>query len=343
MITFHSSLHLGHAPAHEYYRGELVPCFEKPARAQFVLDELKARGHEIREPSSDSRAVIEQIHSPRYVAFIESAWAQWLALGAANAGVQPFPSVWPVRTLRDDVEPVNFIARLGLYSMDNGTPMAAGTWAAAKAGADAAASAAKLLEGGARSAFCATRPPGHHAGADFMGGYCFLNNAGVAAQQLRNGGCDRVAILDVDFHHGNGTQSIFYNRADVLVVNIHGDPLTEYPFYLGHANEIGEGDGEGFNFNLPLQAGTNAPSWFDALESACARVERHKADALVVSLGLDTFEGDPISKFKLATADYLKVGERLRRLGLPTVLVLEGGYAAAELGVNAANVLEAFG
>jgi acetoin utilization deacetylase AcuC-like enzyme len=247
-----------------------------------------------------------------------------------------------VRTLRSDVEPANFTARLGLHSMDNGSPIVAGTWAAAKAGADAAASAAALLSAGERSVFCATRPPGHHAGADFMGGYCFLNNAAIAAQALRANGCARVAILDVDYHHGNGTQSIFYDRADVLVVNIHGDPCTEYPFYLGHADEGGEGAGLGFNLNLPLPAGTVPQAWFSALDTACARVDRHKADALVVSLGLDTFAGDPISKFSLQSDDFHALGARLKRLGLPTVFILEGGYAAAELGVNATNVLDAF-
>src|SRR5690606_4502988 len=253
------------------------------------------------------------------------------ALDADNAQRQPFPSVWPVRTLRADVEPENFIARLGLYSMDNGSPLACGTWAAAKAGADAAASAAAHVAAGARAAFCCTRPPGHHAGPDFMGGYCFLNNAAVAAQWLRNEGAARVAVLDVDYHHGNGTQSIFYDRADVLFVSIHGDPRTEYPFYLGHADETGAGLGAGCNLNLPLPAGTDAATWFAALEQACARIAAHGTQALVVSLGLDAFEGDPISRFLLASADFSRLGERLARLGLPTVFVLEGGYAAAQL------------
>lgn len=175
-----------------------------------------------------------------------------------------------------------------------------------------------------------------------MGGYCFLNNAAVAAQAMLGAGCTRIAILDVDYHHGNGTQSIFYDRADVLVVNIHGDPTTEYPFYLGHADEVGAGLGKDFNLNLPLPAGTTVRNWFAALEFACSRIERYSADALVVSLGLDTFVGDPISKFALTTDDFRVLGARLKQLGLPTVLILEGGYAATELGVNAANVLDAF-
>jgi acetoin utilization deacetylase AcuC-like enzyme len=342
MITFFSEQHVQHAPQHEFFRGERVPCFESPARARFVQQQLMARGHVLREPGTDSRPVLALIHTSRYLAFLEGAWADWLALEPGNADRQPFPSVWPVRSLRADVEPANFTARLGLYSMDNGSPLSAGTWAAAKAGADAAVSATRLLRAGEHAVFCATRPPGHHAGADFMGGYCFLNNAAVAAQALRTQGCRRVAVLDVDYHHGNGTQSLFYERADVLFVSLHGDPRTEYPFYLGHADETGRGAGEGFNLNLPLPAGSAASTWFEALELACARIARHGADALVVSLGLDTFAGDPISTFALQADDFSRLGERLGRLGMPTVFVLEGGYAAAELGENAVNVIEGF-
>ena len=191
---------------------------------------LRDQGHVLRAPDVDSTPWLTQVHAPRYLDFLRGAWHDWLALDAANADRQPFPSVWPVRTLRSDVEPRNFIARLGLYSMDNGSPLSPGTWAAAKAAADCAASAARALGGGARAAFSASRPPGHHAGRDFMGGYCFINHAAVAAQALRDGGAARVAVLDVDYHHGNGTQAIFYERADVLFVSIHGDPRTEYPF-----------------------------------------------------------------------------------------------------------------
>jgi acetoin utilization deacetylase AcuC-like enzyme len=342
MISFFSDSHALHAPEYEFYRGQRVPCFEQPARATYVREQLLSRGHALREPDTDSMPMLRQVHTPRYLDFLQTAWPQWLALDAGNSMQQPFPSVWPVRSLRSDVEPNNFIAKLGLYSMDNGTPLVAGTWAAAKAGADAAASAAAALAQGARAAFCATRPPGHHAGADFMGGYCFLNNAAVATQALLNQGHARVAILDVDYHHGNGTQSIFYERADVLFVSLHGDPLTEFPFYLGHADERGAGAGEGFNLNLPLAAGCSAAHWFDALERACLRVAEHRADALVVSLGLDTFAGDPISKFSLETDDFSRLGQRLAKLGMPTIFVLEGGYATQELGRNAVNVLEGF-
>ncbi|MGE5339342.1 MAG: histone deacetylase family protein [Gemmatimonadota bacterium] len=342
MIVLFSSRHAQHGPVYEFFRGERVPCFETPARAEFVRAEMVARGHRLLAPTADSRPMLTTVHAIRYVEFLESAWNEWLAQDPANADRQPFPSVWPVRTLRSDVEPADFVARLGLYSMDNGTPLSAGTWAAAKAAADAAVSAADLLGRGERAAFCATRPPGHHAGCDFMGGYCFLNNAAIAAEALRSRSCDRVAVLDVDYHHGNGTQAIFYDRADVLFVSIHGDPRTEYPFYSGHADETGSAEGLGFNVNLPLPAGTEAEAWFSALDQACALIQRYRADALIVSLGLDTFVGDPISRFRLRSVDYLRLGEELARLSLPTVFILEGGYAAAELGINAANVADGF-
>ena len=342
MLSFFSDVHALHAPAQEFFRGQLVPCHETPSRAISVRDALVAGGHRVEEPGADSLELLPQVHSLRYLQFLERAWELWLRLDPANADRQPWPSTWPVRSLRDDIEPLEFSARLGLYSFDSGTPLSAGTWQAAKAGADAALSAALALGQGERAAFSASRPPGHHAGPDFMGGYCFLNNAAVAAQALRNQGAAKVAILDVDYHHGNGTQAIFYERADVLFISLHGDPHTEYPFFLGHADEMGRGEGLGFNLNLPLLAGTLAAHWFEALELGCRRLQAYAPDALVVSLGLDTYEGDPISKFKLASSDFGRLGERLARLGLPTVLVLEGGYASAQLGVNAVAVLDAF-
>ena len=182
----------------------------------------------------------------------------------------------------------------------------------------------------------------HHAGADFFGGYCFLNNAALAAQHLLDDGARRVGILDIDYHHGNGTQSIFYGRGDVLFASIHADPRTEYPFYLGHADETGEGAGLGCNMNLPLPAGSTSPQWFAALETACIKLASYAPDALVVSLGVDTFAGDPLSHFSLQSADFLRIGERIAHLGLPTVFVLEGGYAVGEIGINVVNVLEGF-
>jgi acetoin utilization deacetylase AcuC-like enzyme len=343
VLAFYNEHHAQHRGRHEFFRGELVPCFEKPERADMVVAEFGRRGlGQIVTPHGVPLMSLERVHSPRYLHFLRNAWNEWVALDPANAGRDAFPAVWPVRSLRDDIEPENFAARMGLYSMDSGTPLTAGTWVAAKTGADCAVNAAHALQMGERSTFALTRPPGHHAGADFFGGYCFLNNAAIAAQHLLDDGMQRVAILDIDYHHGNGTQSIFYQRSDVLFVSIHGDPKQEFPFYLGHADEIGEGAGTGYNMNIPLRHGASSSEWFAALESACLKIAMSNPQGLVVSLGVDTFAGDPLSKFQVSTADFLRIGERIAYLGLPTCFVLEGGYAVDELGINVVNVLEGF-
>jgi acetoin utilization deacetylase AcuC-like enzyme len=343
MKTFYNHLHAQHHGQYEMFRGALVPCHEVPARADHVLAELQRRKlGEVCAPAAFGTDAIERVHSPRYLQFLEGAWVEWVALDPANASKDALPSVWPTRTLRSDVLPANFAARMGLFSFDAGTPLMAGTWAAARAGADCALSAAQALINGDKAAFCLSRPPGHHAGADFFGGYCFLNNAALAAEHLRANGLEHVAVLDVDYHHGNGTQAIFYERPDVFFASIHGDPRTEYPFFLGYADETGAGAGQGANLNLPLPRGTGFARWSEALETALAAIQKFGAQALVVSLGVDTFAGDPISGFTLQSDDYLRMGERLARVGLPTVLVFEGGYAVAEVGVNAVNVVQAF-
>jgi acetoin utilization deacetylase AcuC-like enzyme len=343
VITFYNHLHAQHQGKLEMFRGALVPCFEVPARADHVLVELQRRSFgTVQAPQAFDGAALARIHSPRYLDFLAHAWEEWVALDPANAERDALPSVWPVRTLRSDVLPPNFSARMGLFSMDAGSPLTSGTWVAARAGADCAQSAAQAVAQGARSAFALTRPPGHHAGADFFGGYCFLNNAALAAQTLRDQGAERVAVLDIDYHHGNGTQAIFYERSDVYFTSIHGDPHTEYPFFLGYADELGAGAGLGFNRNLPLPRGSDFGAWRDALALALGDIAKFAAQALVVSLGMDTFEGDPISGFKLRSEDYLQVGADLAKAGLPTVFVFEGGYAVAEVGVNAVNVLQGF-
>ncbi|WP_338845931.1 histone deacetylase family protein [Massilia sp. W12] len=343
MLTFYNGQHSQHAGKVEFFRGELLPCFEKPQRVDFVLAELQRRGlGEIVTPQGVPLMSLEKIHSPRYLHFLRHAWQEWVALDPANAERDALPAVWPIRSLRHDKEPDNFCAKLGLYSMDSGTPLTAGTWLAAKTGADCAINAAHALNCGERATFVLSRPPGHHAGHDFFGGYCFLNNAALAAQHLLDDGARRVAILDIDYHHGNGTQSIFYQRSDVLFVSIHANPATDFPFYLGYADETGAGEGAGWNLNLPLAQGSSAAQWFAALESACLRIAAARPDALVISLGVDTFAGDPISHFLLQTSDYLRIGERIAQLGLPTVFIFEGGYAVNEVGVNAVNVLEGF-
>lgn len=346
MLIFHNPVHHLHAGRHEMFRGRLVPCHETPARLSHVLDELARRPlGELREPGPADLHLVRRIHTRPYLDFLAGAWSDWIALDPANEGLDILPSVWPGRGLRHDVTPTNFSARVGQFTFDAGSPISAGTWQAALSGAACAIHAARAVMGdgcAARVAMALTRPPGHHAGADFFGGYCFLNNAALAAQALLDAGAARVAVVDVDYHHGNGTQSIFYERSDVFTASIHGDPTTEYPFYLGYADETGSGEGEGFNLNLPLLPGSGFDAWRRALVSVLVEVRRRGAQALVVPLGVDTFEGDPISKFTLRSDDYYEVGRLLATAGLPIVFVMEGGYAVAEVGVNVVNVLEGF-
>jgi acetoin utilization deacetylase AcuC-like enzyme len=267
------------------------------------------------------------VHTPRYLHFLRNAWSE------AQAASPLVPSSWPAPGQRRDIEPDDFAARLGLYAADARTPITAGTWIAAKTGADCAINAAHALRLGERGSFALTRPPGHHAGPENFGGGCFLNNAALAAQHLLDDGLERVAILDLDPRHGNGTQAIFYARRDVLTVSIHIDPRTSYPFYAGHADETGTGDGAHCTMNVPLAAGSPATAWLAALETACLRMAAYAPQALVVALGADG---------SLAAADYLRMGERIGYLDLPTVFVLEGGAAKPELGTNVVNVLEGF-
>jgi acetoin utilization deacetylase AcuC-like enzyme len=351
MLVVHNPAHRRHAGRLEMFRGRLVPCHEVPQRLEHVLAELRRRRFgrlatpaEL-APAEDAAfdALLRRVHAARYLDFLAGAWDEWVALEPGNAELDALPSVWPVRGFRSDVAPDHFAARLGLFSFDAGTPLTAGSWDAALEGARCAALAARAVAAGsAASALALTRPPGHHAGADFLGGYCFLNNGALAAQALRDAGAARVGVLDIDYHHGNGTQSLFYERGDVFTASIHGDPRTEYPFFLGHADERGHAAGEGRNLNLPLPRGTGFADWRTALGTALQALRAFGAQALVVALGVDTFEGDPISGFRLASDDYLRVGADIAALRLPAVFTFEGGYAVDEVGVNAVNVLEGF-
>lgn len=340
MKTIFSPRHAGHAGQIELVAGRILPGFECPERAEIVRAEVERRGlGPILSPTPQGLEVARRVHAPDYVDFLRDAWDLWTAAG--NTG-PALPFVWPTRGLRDDLKPRKITALLGYYSFDGGSAFVEGTWEAIAASNACALTAADLVAAGERAAFSLSRPPGHHAGRRAAGGYCYLNNAACAAERLRERGAGRVAVLDVDFHHGNGTQEIFWERSDVLFVSLHGEPATEYPYFTGAPDEIGAGAGEGFNLNLPMPAGSAFDVWGASLEVACRRIAEAGVEALVVSLGLDTFEGDPISHFRLTRADYPRIGARLAALGLPTVFVLEGGYAVADLGVNAVGVLEGF-
>ena len=330
------------------FRGRLVDCHEVPQRLEHVLSELERRPvGELLTPSGDlplDEALL-RVHSPEYLTFLSTAWDEWVSLSPDNVNRDALPSVWPLpgnQAFRMDRPPLNFAAKLGQYAFDAGTPLMSGSWMAAREGAACALAAAQAVSKGESSAVALTRPPGHHAGKAYMGGYCFLNNAAIAAQHLSSQGLQRIAVMDIDYHHGNGTQAIFDERSDVYTVSIHGDPQTEYPFFLGHADERGTGAGEGYNLNFPLPKGTAFETWYGSLQKALQVIADFSPQALVVPLGLDTYEGDPISGFKLKSVHYLQVGRALASLRLPTVFTLEGGYAVADFGRNTVNVLEGF-
>ncbi len=340
MKTVHSPRHAGHAGQLELTAGRLLPGFELPERAEIIKARIGEVGlGPILEPTAQTLDVANRVHRPDYVGFLAEAWDRWIAAGYEGPAL---PFVWPTRGLRDDLRPEKITALLGYYSFDGGSAFVAGTWDAIESSYASALSAADLVAAGERGAYALCRPPGHHAGVRAAGGYCYINNAACAATRLRDAGAKRVAILDVDFHHGNGTQEIFWSRGDVMVVNLHGDPSTEYPYFLGAADERGVGTGEGFNLNLPMPAGSDFSVWGEALDAGLAAIGASGAEALVVSLGVDTYEGDPISHFRLKTSDYPTVGARIAGLGLPTVFVQEGGYAVAAIGENAVGVLQGF-
>ena len=340
MKTVYSPLHAGHGGTMELVAGAIVPGFEKPSRAEIIRARVESEKlGPILAPQAHDMQAAKRVHASDYIDFLPTVWPAWEASGRSGSAL---PFTWPTRGLRGDVLPATIDAKLGFYSFDGGAPFVKGTWDAIKSSYEVALTAAGIVKTGERAAFALCRPPGHHAGAAFMGGYCYINNAAVAAQWFRDQGAGRVSILDVDYHHGNGTQEIFYERADVQVLNLHGDPMTEYPFFLGHADEKGAGAGEGFNHNYPMPFGTTFGRWNEALEDACARLRTFAPEVVVVSLGVDTFEKDPISQFKLTSQDYPKIGRRIAALGLPTLFVMEGGYAVDEIGVNAVGVLTGF-
>ena len=340
MRIFHDAGHARHDAQSELHEGRLVRSFECPERMERILAALAQAGFD--PPSRPDPVPLEalaRVHDPAYLRFLETAHDRWVA---EHGGGEALPFAWPVPGMRRTDPPEDIDGALGHYNFSVDTCITAGMWAAALGAAGCAHAGAGAVAAGGGPAFALARPPGHHAHADLYGGYCYLNNAAIAAETLIAAGAARVAVLDIDYHHGNGTQAIFYERADVFVASIHADPRAEFPYFLGHADETGTGAGAGANLNLPLPAGTDAPAWMAALDAALARVADHRAEALVVSLGVDTFEGDPISRFRLATADFPGLGARLARAGRPTLFVMEGGYAVDALGANVAAVLGGF-
>lgn len=320
--------------------GLLVPPYESPVRAEHIVARVRETGlGPVIAPDAHGLAPVARIHDADYLRFLETCWTDWVAAGMKGEAIA---TSWPSRAMTRARPPRNIDGRIGYYCLASETAISEGTWEAACAAADVALTAQSLVAGGERCAFALCRPPGHHAAADMFGGYCFLNNAAIAAQAFLDGGAVRVAVLDVDFHHGNGTQAIFDARSDVFFVSLHGDPEDAFPYFLGGADEIGSAEGTGFTANYPLPIGCPVEEWIAALDHAIRRIGAYGPDAVVVSLGVDTFIDDPISFFRLQNDDFTTMGARLAGLGLPTLFVMEGGYAVADIGINTVNVLTGF-
>ncbi len=339
MKTVYSDKHALRDARTELFGGQLVPPFECPERARLIKARIEAVGlGPVIDADAHGLDPVLAVHDPAFVAFLETAFERWRAAGFKG---EAYPCAWPARRMTMRC-PEHIDGQLGYYAMTAETAITPGTFEAARAAADVALTAADLLVRGEPSAFALTRPPGHHAAFDMYGGYCFLNNAAIAAQHLRANGAGKVAILDVDFHHGNGTQDIFAARSDILFASLHGRPEEAFPYFSGHADETGIGPGEGATLNLPLPPATDWPDYAEALGQAMRAIQRSHAETLVVSLGTDTFEHDPISFFKLKSDDFTRMGQALATLALPTVFVMEGGYAVEEIGLNTVNVLSGF-
>ena len=317
---------LAHEPIQELHNGGWAAYAEKSSRAEIIA----ASFFELQPARDFGLEPVLNVHDRGYVEFLRSAFAEWRATGRDGDAIG---YTWPV-VRRRNLKLDRIDAKLGLYSYDAATPIAEGTWESSYWSAQTALSAlAAILDGATTKSFALCRPPGHHSGPDYCGGYCYLNNAAIAAEQARRSG-RRVAILDIDYHHGNGTQDVFYEDADVLFVSIHADPVTDYPFFWGHADERGEGAGAGKTINLPLPRGTDLRVYEVALCEALNAVQDHETDLLVLSFGADTFEDDPISFFRLRQDDYRLIGSRIASIGLPVLVVMEGGYAVEALGHN---------
>jgi acetoin utilization deacetylase AcuC-like enzyme len=322
-----------HAPRFEFFNGGLHPAAEHSGRVDSILAAIGPT----EAPRDHGEAPLLRVHPQHYLDFLKAAHADWRAAGREGDAI---PYTFPlVQRRRLDLSRID--GRLGYYNYDTSTPIAEGTWTASYWGAQTALSALEAVLGGEHAAFALCRPPGHHCGADYAGGYCFLSNAAIAAEAAVAAG-RRVAILDIDYHHGNGTQDIFYRRGDVFFASIHADPSTDYPFFWGHADERGEGEGEGATLNLPLPRGTRLPEFTGALDQSLEAIAAFGADLLLVSYGADTYAGDPISHFSIETADYGAISRRIVSLGLPTLILMEGGYAVDALGRNVSAFLSGF-
>ncbi|MDU8913681.1 histone deacetylase family protein [Aestuariicoccus sp. MJ-SS9] len=326
-----------HDPKHFMANGALKPNPEQPERIARLTAGAEAAGCTFETPRDAGMGPIAAIHTAEYLTFLENIYTRWRRI--EGAGEEVIPNIHPAN--RTDSYPKSAVGQAGYHQADTACPIAKGTWEAAYWSAQTAVAGAESLLDGTRAAYSLSRPPGHHAFGDLAGGFCFLNNSAIAAQHLLAAG-HRPAILDVDVHHGNGTQGIFYERGDVLTVSLHAHPERFYPFFWGHAQERGAGAGLGANLNIPLARGTGDDDFLVALAVAHQRIRAFGCTALVVALGLDAFIDDPFKGLAITTPGFARIGEAIAGLGLPTLFVQEGGYLCDALGDNLTSVLSGF-
>ncbi len=343
MRVIYDPRHVLHDPRHEVQYGVPIPTYEVPDRAESIRLALEADGgFALETPLEHGVEPIRKVHDPGLIRFLEEAWSLWRSHGGLMGGASQAPELFPDTILHPALregmgparEPTSPTGRIGYWCWETMTGIVPGSYTAARIAVDVALTASDRLLAGEKLVYALTRPPGHHSPRAAFGGYCLFNFAAVVAERLaREGG--KVGILDVDYHHGNGTQQIFYARGDVLYVSLHADPDRAYPFFVGHADERGAGAGEGKNLNFPLPAGCQNGRYLETLDEALGAISDFDPQAVVVSLGFDTYGQDPIGDFAISTELYHLAGERVARLGVPTVIVQEGGYFVPKLGENA--------
>ena len=336
MQAFWDPIQLGHTPRFFLVRGQVRPNFEVPARAEALLSACARLGMTLAAPPPLDLAIAARVHDPAYLAFLRDGWTAWQALG--DRGPEMVANAHPAPEALLHAEPPNHvIGQLGWYTADCACPIRDGTWAAVAAAASGAIAAADAVAAGGfatdAAAYALARPPGHHAYRARAGGHCYLNNAAIAAQRLRDRGLGRVAVLDIDSHHGNGTQGIFWDRADVMFASVHGDPGGYYPWFTGFAHERGGPGAEGTNLNLPLALGSGDDAWLDAIATALSAIRALDAEALVISLGFDASKDEPLNALSVTPDGFARAGEAIGRFPGPIAIVQEGGYAVDWLAV----------
>jgi acetoin utilization deacetylase AcuC-like enzyme len=338
MITVFNETQRSHAPREFVVSGRLQPIPERPERVDMLLEGVRRAGGPIVAPPAIYRDTIALVHDQRYIQFLSTLHERWRRL--ADASDTPTANVFALGrpNLPEAEYPDSVVGQVGYHFGDGSCPVTRDTFAAAVASAATAAHGANLILQGEPMAYALCRPPGHHAAADVAAGFCYFNNAAIAAEVLTRGG-RRTAVLDIDVHHGNGTEAIFYDRADVLTVSIHAHPKRFYPFFWGYPQERGRGAGEGFNLNLPLERGTALKPYLAALGVALKRVDDFAPDVLVLAAGLDIAVDDPFKGFAIATPEFEDIGKAIAALNRPMLIVQEGGYPSPSLGANLSALL----